>query len=653
MTQKMTAMAAALEPLITNVNIDVTNTYAAWLLSGESMATFDRVVHEYFFKTYFNKHQHVIQRRLARIFDQNDEILIGALIGKVENKLPTAFVPGFPDDYHERKARKTMAGLICHSLMDANTVPSKIQVKRNAEGKWETLTYLYLGGDPKKDLLKGLHFKPGVFEQTHNEGWKLRSADKKRGKRLASIPFELSDVASDEIIMHGYELKPDWNRRTDKYGKKLPEDFNTKVERYRGYKDLIMSLRGERFYLELKYSGSGRMFYKTQIEGARPQGKKWETQMIDSAEAYYLSVEQRDALKHLIYCELKHERVTPAEACKKWTDDLLEDALAIDPLKAESEDDYGDMIFTKKAALALQAARDNKPTKYLFGWDFTNSGLIMAGLSFNSEHMLDAGNVHTRDDVVDMHSKFGEAYNLNVSRKEIKRVHMPLLHGSTLKGLVNKVHEITGNTDLTLADVREKNLAAYGPCVDNLIDIADWGVDILHNTQTRFSWTLPDGFRANHKAYFESVPVVITVASANERHAKTGKTTHTIISDMPYATDNAGRPLIGDVKAKVRGLYANITHSLDAYVLRNVVDALLDEGQPVLLKHDDYMVHPGSYEIVLKAARKVFNELFESNLYARALEEIAANAVTKPEVPALILGNAENVIDDARAFLMP
>jgi hypothetical protein len=191
--------------------------------------------------------------------------------------------------------------------------------------------------------------------------------------------------------------------------------------------------------------------------------------------------------------------------------------------------------------------------------------------------------------------------------------------------------------------------------VANLIDIADWGVTILHNEQTQFSWTLPDGFKATHKAYFESVPVQITVASANKKHEKSHRTTHTMVMNMPYAMDKTRRPLVKvDGKpAKVRGLYANITHSLDSYVLRHVADVLLDMEMPFLLKHDDYMVHPSCYDVVLRESREVFNELYKTNLYLKALEEIAVHAKSQPPVPGLVQGNAANVISEAQAYLMP
>jgi hypothetical protein len=348
------------------------------------------------------------------------------------------------------------------------------------------------------------------------------------------------------------------------------------------------------------------------------------------------------------------ERVTPLEAERRVTDEMVAQCLEQDVMTAADDEEAGEMILLIKAATALRDAEAGMPTKYLFGWDFTNSGLIMAGLSFHSAEMMDAGNIHTRDDVVDMHSKFGEAFALGVSRKEIKKVHMPLLHGASLQGITKAVNSVSDET-YSKDDVLAKMDDAYGETSRNLISIADWGVEILHNEQTRFRWTLPDGFPAQHKAYFQSVPVQITVASADAKHEKSHRTTHTMIMDMPYAMDSHRQPLIKveGKSPKVRGLYANITHSLDSYVLRHVADVLLDMDMPFLLKHDDYMVHPSCYDVVLRESKEVFNELYETNLYAKAMEEIAQHAKIKPPVPGLVQGNAGNVVNEAQAFLMP
>lgn len=649
------------QPLVMLDYADSINKFAE---VSSNMTTFNRAVHAYFFETYASKFEADIYKSLARIIECNNEELITSLVSKLGIKLPTPDLRefGYTSDYHLELAKLTIAGIIWHVLIDTKQVNFKREVKR-IEGNWQTLTTVYLGGNNVKDLLRGIHFKSGKAYQKKVEGFHLNAEHKRRLKRLSSIPFEISDVVTPELITKGYELKDDWNKRVDSKGNKLPEHHQSKKDRYQSYCDLICGLRGTPFYLELKYSASGRMFYKCQLEGMRPQGKLWETLIIDSAVAYDVTEEQQLALKHHVYCHVNGVRVSPQEVADNWNDEYLDIAFNSDPMSAVNDEQFGQLLLLRKAATALQSAMVGIPTKYMFGWDFTTSGLIVAGVSFRSSEMMKGGNIHTGTDVYDAHTNFNEMLELGLTRKEAKKVHQPLLHGGTLKGLLSIVHDIQGSTQLTMEDLQSRLYKAYGKCVDNITGIADWGTQAVTSGQSKLSWTLPDGFRATHKAYFQSVHIKIVVVSCDNNH-KSGFTSHTIISDMPIAFDSRGVPLVlpsvdqhgNSVPAtvKIRGLYANITHSLDAYVLRHVVDATLNESKPIMLKHDDFMIHPSSYQTILESAQLAFNKMYLTNYYQLSLNEIATNSVQEfCSAPTLISGNAKNVVQDSVTFLMP
>jgi hypothetical protein len=65
------------------------------------------------------------------------------------------------------------------------------------------------------------------------------------------------------------------------------------------------------------------------------------------------------------------------------------------------------------------------------------------------------------------------------------------------------------------------------------------------------------------------------------------------------------------------------------------------------------MVHPSCYDVLLRESKQVFNELYENNLYAKAIKEIAAHAKKDVPMPQLVEGDAPNVINEAQAYLMP
>ncbi len=650
-----------------NVIIDYTDAEAMFDKVSGDFNNFDRETHKYFFSTYSKVFEDDIRKAIVRIKDTNNEVLVGAAINKLALKLPKPSVPGYESDYHAEYAKKTISACIWHTMMDTKIVNYKREVKR-IDGRWQTITTLFLGGDPVKDITKGIHFKPKKFYQGKSDGGKLKGDLKQLGKQLSSIPFVISDVVDKELLMFGYSLKKDWELRVDKNGRKLPEHFNTKKERYETYADCIVALKEEQFYLELKYSGSGRMFYKCQLEGMRPQGKLWETLVIDSAEYYELSEEQQNALKHHIYCAIEDCRVPVDEAVSKFTEEHFNIAYNCDVFDVDMEDlddreeDFGTRLLLKKAATALHDARNGKPTNYMFGWDFTTSGLIVAGTSFHSPEMMKGGNIHTGTVVNDAHSNFNEMLQLGLSRSDAKKLHQPLLHGGTLNGLLKQVHEIKKDDSLTLAELSESIERAYGKCVHNIIGLADWGTNVVDNKQTQLRWTLPDGFRASHKAYFQSVHLKVTTVSNCKDH-KTGRTSHTIISDMPYCEDNKGKPLVlmsadefGKPMAaplKVRGLYANITHSLDSFVLRHIARKFLAYGYPIKLKHDDFAINPAHYDLLIASAKEAIQILAESNLYQAAVDEIAEYSVNDAIAPELLVMDAQVPVAESVCFLMP
>lgn len=102
-------MAEALKQLknelTRNVELDISSTYSAYLLSGEDMETFTRDVHEYFFKKYYPKKKDRINYVISKLADGVDEILLPSLAGKLANKLPPVLIKEHRGDYREAKAR--------------------------------------------------------------------------------------------------------------------------------------------------------------------------------------------------------------------------------------------------------------------------------------------------------------------------------------------------------------------------------------------------------------------------------------------------------------------------------------------------------------------------------------------------------------------
>jgi hypothetical protein len=463
-------------------------------------------------------------------------------------------------------------------------------------------------------------------------------------------------------LSKGYSLKIDWDRKKDSDGNKLSEDPIVKKKRYMMYADKIVNnvKRFPKFYLSGKYDHRDRFYYDAAVlEGMRPHGKLWETLMIDAAEPFELTEVDLRVLRHIIYVTL-YGRTTLEKANEKWAETDYLEAVAADPMAATTEKEFGQYILLNKAAEAMDCYVRGDKSTFMFGYDFTNSGLMMSGIAFRSKEMLKAANLGNHKTVYDSHEEFGKAYGLDLPRDAIKKLHTALLHGGTAKTLAKELAIVRDDDSFTAEDVVEANERAYGACVRNIDTIASWGTLVTGNRQSVLRWTMPDGFKAASQAHMDGVPVRCYVASA--RH-KENYNSYVVVSKMPLIEDKNGFPIYDKdtqldgvhypVKVKKRGLFADLTHSNDAYVLREVVRALRAAERPFLLKHDDYIVPPGAVHIVTKAAQGAFDVLFNTDVYQNALEEIKEHSPYHLEVPTLLMGDARNTCVSSTNFIMP
>lgn len=650
------------------MNIEYSKTLSAYRSYEGKMEHLTRAVHEYVLSDeYLGKPGKAkrIWKGVSQIADVNKELLIQSFVGKLRYKLPALHLDGKLPPFERERAKLIAASIITNVLVDSNVFSVREDVDVvlvNGQKKFKKFLVIQLGGEPVCDLYRGIHLEPGIVTQTSVGQWSLTGEQREFLAEVASVPYKVWSGCTRELLLKGYSLKMDWDRKKDKNGRKLSEDPIVKRRRYSIYAEKIVDhvKRFPQFYLSAKYDDRYRVYYDAAIlEGIRPHGKLWETLMLDAAEPFMLTEQDEAVLKHLIYVTL-HGRATIEKANEKFTQRDYHTAKDLDPMTATTEKQFGEYIMLNKAVQSLDQYNNNEHSTFMYGYDFTNSGLMMAGLSFHSKEMMKAANLGNHKTVYDSHNEFGKAYGLDLPRNEVKKLHTALLHGGTNKTLLKEIHSVLGEDSFTLEQVTEANETAYGECVRNITAIADWGTLVVGNRQSILRWTMPDGFRASSKAHMDGVPVRCYAASAKH---KEGYNTYVVVSNMPLVEDNNGFPIYDKdtqldgvpypVKVKKRGLFANLTHSIDAYVLRRVVAELRASRRPFLLKHDDYIVPPGAQEIVKHAAQDAFNVLYEVNMYQKALEEIKEHSPYELELPPLYMGTAKNTAVASDNFLMP
>jgi len=652
------------------MNIDYSKTLLAYRSYEGPMDFVTRLVHEHVLSDDYLGKKGKVKRLvigLGKIEEQADkEMLLQSYVGKVRFKAPALYLEEKLDSFDTERAKIIAAGIITNVMLDNGTYGIREEIKRDdntKERKFRKHLYIQLGDKkPAKDYYKGINLDAGVVNQTTVGSWFISKDQYEFLEQVGSVPYKIWEGCTEELLLKGYSLKTDWGKKKDSKGNRLSEDPILMRKRYATYADKIVNhvKRFPKFYLSAKYDDVWRVYYEAAgLDGARPHGKLWETLMIDSAEPFDLTGEDEKVLKHIIYVTL-HGRISIDKANAKFSPTHYQTARSRNPIAATTEKEFGEAILLNKAATALRDYENGDPSTFMFGYDFTNSGLMMAGLSFHSKEMMKASNMGNHKTVFDSHTEFNNSYDLGLCRDDAKDLHTALLHGSTNMTLVKKIEELKGDGSITEDQVNDKNVKAYGDCVRNIATIADWGSIAVGNRQSTLRWSTPDNWKASSNAKMEGVPVRCYAASA--RH-KEGYCQYIVVSSMPLVEDKNGYPIYDKdteldgvrypVSVKKRGLYARITHSADAYVLRCVVRALVNAKRPFLLKHDDYIVPPGAVSIVLQAAQEAFSVLYETNMYSKALDEIAEHSPYGIMVPTLHVGAAKNTASVSINFLSP
>jgi len=232
--------------------------------------------------------------------------------------------------------------------------------------------------------------------------------------------------------------------------------------------------------------------------------------------------------------------------------------------------------------------------------DATNSGAQLIGsLLAEADTLRDTNVIHNEDrQRMDFYSKVYEAFpDLGLSRKEIKSAVMPALFGSEAEP-----KKIFGEYVEHFWKMLELNYPAVHWYIKMLPQL--WRDDI-----TEYKFTLPDGY----KVY---IPV-------------TGFVYEQVTVEVLDGAINLGKEVIG-CKSHSKCFLANIIHSIDAYVLRNIVKKCEVYGIAITVIHDSFGTHPNDMENVAQWYREELSKIIEANLLPKLLEEIFGVLVALP-----------------------
>lgn len=212
--------------------------------------------------------------------------------------------------------------------------------------------------------------------------------------------------------------------------------------------------------------------------------------------------------------------------------------------------------FTFEVANVSQAVIDTlagKPTGYLAKLDTKQSGLLLQSMILRDEIALE-----TLLSDIDIYTWFIKKLNIDISRKKIKKIVIPRYYGSEI-GIIIKFEQL-GHKEKAFEFF--KLYAELLPKCDQLrqimLDAWNWGKDSYH-------WITPDLGECN-----QAVQELAEEGTWSKVVSKFnwGTRDHGMCYANAYIPHKGCRPFGKD---GTRSLGANLIHSLDAYVLRELV----------------------------------------------------------------------------------
>lgn len=254
-----------------------------------------------------------------------------------------------------------------------------------------------------------------------------------------------------------------------------------------------------------------------------------------------------------------------------------------------------------KALRALQQAEAEVPINHIMGLDATASGLQIMGAmsccrsSAAATNLIDTGK---REDVyTSVGEQMSKLLNIPIDRKEIKKPIMTYFYGST--AVPKKVF----GEGAQLAAFHEA-LGTMLPGPTKLMSLLQeqWNPNAI-----RHMWAMPDG----HVAY-------VPVSAKEDKGLEIDEADHLRFT---YRAEVV-KPLL-----KSRSLAANIIHSIDGWICREMVKGAKEQGFYLATIHDCFYAHPNHMNKVRQLYRECMAEVAKMNLVTSILSQIANRTV--------------------------
>ena len=271
-----------------------------------------------------------------------------------------------------------------------------------------------------------------------------------------------------------------------------------------------------------------------------------------------------------------------------WKDRL---EFADDVIAGNIKEPAENPILAQKALRAFADAYNGRPTGFVMGLDATASGIQIMAALMNCEKSAEAVNVVNTGHRRDVYTEVGNT--MGVTRSTIKKPLMTYFYGSTAQPKA-----IFGDQVAMFHRAMKETLPGAVECMEDMQSC--WQSRNLAHT-----WHLPDGHTAHVK--------VMAPNDYDIRIEELGGTefVHRIYENQPQITG--------------RSLAANIIHSIDGYIVREMYRRADAQGFDLLSIHDCFWASPNYIQNVRQNYLDILIEINQMNLLKTILEEVTQN----------------------------
>jgi len=254
-------------------------------------------------------------------------------------------------------------------------------------------------------------------------------------------------------------------------------------------------------------------------------------------------------------------------------------------------------LLMKKALNAYADAMQGTPTGFIMGLDASASGLQIMACLIGCKITAKGCNVISTGKRSDIYQNIITAMDSDVPREDAKQAIMTTMYGS-----VAEPERLFGeNTD----ELAEYYSALEDQCPGAMEVLGDvqscWQADALsHN------WILPDGHHID-----------IKVMQAIDKKIE--------VDELDHATFTH-RANINQGMVKGISLIANVVHSVDAYVVREMYRRAFAQGFDLLTIHDSFWASPNHMNKVRQNYVNILSDIAKSDLLQDILRSITGDS---------------------------